>query len=201
MRVLPQSAQNRPMPAQSLPVLYWSEAEGGWWPRINHFHRVCGGGWLRATPPGAVAHDIGWVTCDRCGVDVAEIRYRRPPAMTPAEWQALPAEQGRRGRPPKTAPKRVRAPQQYGQCVDCRQPTHKRRSQRCRTCWERTVTENANVTRLIVLLGDGRTAHRRDLAKQLGITANGFRHVVQRARRSGRPLVSEGRDWLRLEVS
>jgi hypothetical protein len=191
-----------PMPPQALPVLYWSESVDGWWPRINRLHRVCGGGgWLRAYPPGAVHHAIGWITCDNCAQDVAEIRPHRIVKRTPEQWAALTDERAKRGPKPKqpVLPALPEQPRTHP-CADCATALVRRRGSRCHDCLQVYRSEAGAIARLVVALGDGQTRQYHELAQALGISETAVRHAVSRGIRQGRPLVKPRRGSVRLGV-
>lgn len=88
------SANAPPIPEHdSVPVLYLSEIERGWWPGTPRNCHHCNGR-LHLIPPTADAP--GYLADMQCGREVAEVRATRRPAFVPsAEDYASP----KRGRP------------------------------------------------------------------------------------------------------
>ena len=93
MRILPQSAQNRPMPERTHPQFRY--------PSQRHLlPSHCTGCGLRLllgeVPTGSEpVVDATCLYCARTACELIADSARRP--LTPAEWAALPVEQGKRG--------------------------------------------------------------------------------------------------------
>lgn len=189
--VLSSRHNNLAMPAPPRNVLYWSESVNGWWPRISRRHLACGGGWLTATPPDALATGPGAVACLRCAADVAEIRRRRPHVVTPEQWAALPVEVEQGKRPKRIALPSAPAETDRVPCPLCgTAQIHKRRAC-CRSCMARVRTERSVAAQLVVLLGHGRLVAVTELADALSLTPSGVRSAIKRARAGGRRIVRE----------
>jgi biotin operon repressor len=135
--------------------------------------------------------------CPACAgnLQIVDTRYERILHfyLTPAD---LVPQRG-----PK--PKAPKPPQRYGPCVDCREPTNRHGSERCRPCHDRLVEANATTARLVVLLGYGHPVSGRQIADALNLSLSGVRSAVKRARQKGRPIAStgagrEGLYWLEM---
>ena len=131
---------------------------------------------------------VGRLLCALCGRVVAKLEIGT--RMTAAELAALPSRQGK----PKPKPRRFPA------CADCGEATGRLNAVRCRPCNQQYRAELGNVARLIVLLGDGRSVRRTDLALQMGVSMDVFRKLLCRARAKGRPIVSSGWGYVKLKV-
>ena len=192
--VLSSRHNNLAMPAPPRNVLYWSESVNGWWTGISRRHLACGGGWLSATPPDALATGPGAVICLRCAADVAEIRRRRPHVVTPEQWAALPVEQGTR-RGDDSAPTKP--------CPDCGIRQTRVRNARCRACWVAWRRQHSHAARLVDLLKDGQARSRSELCEALALDSVGLRQIIKTARVAGYTIARRGRRdaAYRLEVA
>lgn len=180
MRVLPQSAQSRPIPPQTHPQYRYPSERHLLPSRCGHCTaRLVLGDIPTADAPVA---DVSCLYCARVCAELIHDGMRRP--MTPEEWRALPAEQPKRGRTVKTAP----APRYHGSCADCGAGVSRFDATRCASCAGKRKAEDGLQGQLIVLLRDG-PMRAGSLAQAMAISADSLRGVIKRARARGHRIV------------
>ena len=187
-----------PIPASTLPVLYWPEDAHEYWPwhRINRRHRACGG-WLYATPPSIGKHEgSGDVTCLQCATTVADIKPALGRPLTPTQRQALQADRPKPGPTPK--PKREL--KRHRPCADCGALLSRSDALRCRPCNDAYRTAKSLTMQLVALLGQSSPLHGPDIAVALGIPHENVRKLIRRARENGRPIACTRGSWYYLET-
>lgn len=183
-RVLPNA--NRPLPAQTtvdaVPRFRWPSER---WQVPTRCHREhCRSRLIEIDPPTPEGA-LGEARCLTCSRVLAELVHDGYTRMTPQRFAALPTQQGRRQPPP--APAATARPHAKGcrPCPECGRRRIACDRARCIDCRERVSWERSHAARLVALLADGRPRHRTDLAGLLGISTDGLRQVVRKARLAG----------------
>jgi biotin operon repressor len=192
---------NMPLPQRSTVD---AETPSIFWPSEAHLAPThcgnCDARLLRAHVPTADSPlvDIDCLYCSRTAVELKHDSLRS--RMTPAQFHALPTQQGRRTALPGPKPKPLDQRISQRACPDCgaviRSPYR-----RCRPCRTQHLTERGMVARLVVLLGHGEPRHANEIGRALGLTGGGVRKLIRRAQDSGRRVERTARGYYRLDVS
>jgi hypothetical protein len=190
-----------PMPSHSTtdattPSLYWPSQADRMPTRCRHCTArllVSPSDIPTATDP---LHDITCLMCARvaCQLQHDGLRDRIPSRALPADAPA------RIGRPPTRMGRPVgtlAAPRHP--CADC--PTMVEADhERCRDCHNANRFTTSHAGRLVAILGDGVWRHRADLCLSLGVTVDGLKGAIDRARSAGH-VVTYQRGFYRLEMA